>query len=427
MSNKKTGNGAAELPPPVKSKDVQAALNGLVYKHGRNLRQPDYADRNAILRSAGLDPDDLTPALWDAAEAALAKRVKAEADGRRLDWNLAPRHERWAACDVDIWDSSCGKYRLVRLVSRSKDRPPVYGAERKYSNGGGKDSWLSLEHDPTHGPGYARFYGTARAAADAVLKHHLRKHDLDTVKGNTDNVVAAMEAAPEPAPEPVPEPDEKEQADMQKGSEGHTMPLAGGTAGAAPDENSESEETPVVAATAEEAGVVKVKASALRAMAKAFGREVDDWNYKRLCRVVATPDRIQGWIETGEIPEKGTAEYRTLQTIQDAFQEGDEVVVVDDEAAGGGEANGHAKPARAKPAKADKAVAKEKTAKKREPREAGTPSNKEVVYKAWTKSRKKASADELTELVSGAVQLSTVRNWLSAWNRGQNLPACAKE
>lgn len=79
------------------------------------------------------------------------------------------------------------------------------------------------------------------------------------------------------------------------------------------------------------------------------------------------------------------------------------------------------KPAAAKK-KASPAAAKKTPAKKKP---AG-PSNKEVVYKAHKKSAKK-TPEQLFELVDGAVQLGTIRGWISMWKKGKGLPSCAKK
>lgn len=57
------------------------------------------------------------------------------------------------------------------------------------------------------------------------------------------------------------------------------------------------------------------------------------------------------------------------------------------------------------------------------------PSNKAVIYKAWTKSKDKSTktAQELCDLVNGEVKLTTVKSWIGGWNRGQNLPGIAKK
>lgn len=52
----------------------------------------------------------------------------------------------------------------------------------------------------------------------------------------------------------------------------------------------------------------------------------------------------------------------------------------------------------------------------------GGPSNKFMVYTAWKKSKEKRTADELSTEFS-AVTLGTIRGWLGAWKKGNNLPA----
>ena len=52
-------------------------------------------------------------------------------------------------------------------------------------------------------------------------------------------------------------------------------------------------------------------------------------------------------------------------------------------------------------------------------------SNKQIVYKSWSKD-KNQSYEDLYKLVEGNVQQSTVKIWISAWSKGKNLPACAK-
>jgi hypothetical protein len=60
-------------------------------------------------------------------------------------------------------------------------------------------------------------------------------------------------------------------------------------------------------------------------------------------------------------------------------------------------------------------------------KDAGEPSNKEVVYRAWhaNKDRSSEQAPTYFKLVKEAVKLTTIRGWISAWLKGQNLPACA--
>jgi len=76
-------------------------------------------------------------------------------------------------------------------------------------------------------------------------------------------------------------------------------------------------------------------------------------------------------------------------------------------------------------AKKEKKVKKEKKAKRE------GPSNKEQVYKMYLKieDRKEQSpkklAVEFNKVVTG-VQLNTIAIWVSMWNKGKGLPACAK-
>ncbi len=79
--------------------------------------------------------------------------------------------------------------------------------------------------------------------------------------------------------------------------------------------------------------------------------------------------------------------------------------------------------------KADEGKEPEKTKKVKkvkEKKDAG-PSNKGIAYKAWMRSKDKSTkiAETVQELVP-EVKVSTVKSWIGAWNRGQNLPAIAK-
>jgi antitoxin (DNA-binding transcriptional repressor) of toxin-antitoxin stability system len=82
----------------------------------------------------------------------------------------------------------------------------------------------------------------------------------------------------------------------------------------------------------------------------------------------------------------------------------------------------------AKPAKKKtptKKVAETKTAKKR------GLSNKDRVYKKWATMKDQSASgpnvEKLMTLVDGAVKDTTIRNWISSWNRGLALPRVAME
>ena len=48
-----------------------------------------------------------------------------------------------------------------------------------------------------------------------------------------------------------------------------------------------------------------------------------------------------------------------------------------------------------------------------------------TVRDAWKEDPEK-KAEELLDIVGGAVKLGTVRGWIGQWKRGKNLPAVAK-
>lgn len=52
---------------------------------------------------------------------------------------------------------------------------------------------------------------------------------------------------------------------------------------------------------------------------------------------------------------------------------------------------------------------------------------KAVVYRAWAGAKGKATIEALIKESDGKVKGGTVRGWVSAWGRGQNLPAIAKK
>jgi len=84
------------------------------------------------------------------------------------------------------------------------------------------------------------------------------------------------------------------------------------------------------------------------------------------------------------------------------------------------------------PSKTETATKTEKKGKKAAPatsaaeKKAG-PSNKARVWKLWTKNPEKFDAEKAFAAVDEAVKLITIRNWVSAWKNGKNLPAVAKE
>lgn len=74
-------------------------------------------------------------------------------------------------------------------------------------------------------------------------------------------------------------------------------------------------------------------------------------------------------------------------------------------------------------AKADKKPAAKKAEKKAEKKEL---SNKAVVYLLFSQKGVE-DIDKLHKKVNEQVQAKTIKNWISQWKKGKNLPAIAKE
>lgn len=64
--------------------------------------------------------------------------------------------------------------------------------------------------------------------------------------------------------------------------------------------------------------------------------------------------------------------------------------------------------------------------KKRGKKEPGELSNKGLVYTSWKASKEKKEPADLFKEIGEGVKEATIRGWISAWKRGQNLPAVAK-
>jgi len=52
-------------------------------------------------------------------------------------------------------------------------------------------------------------------------------------------------------------------------------------------------------------------------------------------------------------------------------------------------------------------------------------SNKGQVWQLWNKG--KSQADDLSNIIDGAVKLTTIKSWIRQWKKGKNLPAIAKK
>jgi hypothetical protein len=64
-----------------------------------------------------------------------------------------------------------------------------------------------------------------------------------------------------------------------------------------------------------------------------------------------------------------------------------------------------------------------KVVKKPAKKRASGPSNKEVIYKAWKKSKFKADIDTLSKVdTPDEIQISTLRSWTGTWRHGEGIP-----
>lgn len=314
---RKGGNTAAtlEVPPP---RDPQATINELVYKNGLKFRDWDGPKVDA-LREAGIDPTTVTDLMWDLAEEAFNKRLKAESEGRKLTWSLTPVRGDGGTGPITQFLSECGRYCITRF-----DREDRGG--NKYAAENGKPGKRRSIESGDHGGGYYRYYATFVDAIKAVHRHHLKEYGLDAGKfsDNSSALIAVEKDFPAKPDEP---------ASVIMGDEG-----AGNTTG--PDiANTDTEKEVPVTATAI---ITTVKEGAARALLKALGVSgVEDMTVKTLGKKLL---KVDTYTETTDCPDEGTSERRTLDKIQAALKDGDDIQVVADE-----ESNGHGEPAAAAP------------------------------------------------------------------------------
>jgi hypothetical protein len=167
---------------------------------------------------------------------------------------------------------------------------------------------------------------------------------------------------------------------------------------------------------------MQVNEQKARQMFKAMGLNESKWNAKFLTKKL---NAIIEMVESATAEPEGE-DLSLLRRVTEAAGAGEKITLEGSEETVSTATK--EKPTKAGKGKGDKPSKKAEAAagKKTKPaREAGTPSNKEVVYKAWKKSKEKADPEKLVGEVNEAVKLTTVRGWLSAWKRGENLPACA--
>lgn len=200
-----------------------------------------------------------------------------------------------------------------------------------------------------------------------------------------------------------------------------------------------------MAKKAEKSGELKLSRADLVSMFEELGaKSAATWSASRLlAKLKKLPSDID------EDTECDTEESQALlEKAVAAVKDGRTIKIIDEEEAdevprkgkAGKAAGKNGKPAKGKKAskeddEEDEAPAKKggkmkgaKAPKAKKEKEGG-PSNKEQVYRLWEKSKDKspAKSEEYHKKVGESVKLATIKSWISAWNRGDNLPACAKE
>lgn len=174
--------------------------------------------------------------------------------------------------------------------------------------------------------------------------------------------------------------------------------------------------------------VTQVSENAARSMFRGLGYTNEGkWNAKFLTKKL---NNILEMVENAKGEPEGD-DLSTLRRVTDAVGDGHKIILEGSESPptegkapkAGRKGKGEVKTPKA--GKGDKPPAPKAERKSKPDKDSG-PSNKEIVYKAWKKSKEKADAEKLHEPVAAGVKLTTVRGWVSAWRRGTNLPACAK-
>lgn len=281
------GNSAA--PKILKPHQVQNQLNKIVWEYGGD---PANTDLLTALDRAGINPNEITPKQWKDATAAARNRLYNEQEGKELHWNLSPKLENWCTSNVLIWQTVCGRYRVLKFPRENK--PPEYGAD----HGSTRDR-RSIEQSPA-GPGYVKYYPSLKAAADAVIKFHTEKFCLKSVGGNTDSLISMGESQ-KIQNFPVPEAPSVDKISGEPEKSETTL-----------EENM---------ATETEVETLTLKEASVRNMFVALGEtDAVNWSQKKLVKML-DKDNILSLVESSEL-ENGSRERRTLSAICDAFDEG---------------------------------------------------------------------------------------------------------
>jgi len=411
VPTKRAGNADAPAPPVVKTQktDVQNVVNELVWLHGPNVHQ--WADWPELLAPHGVKPGDVTNEMMRKGDFTARKRVNAgesrpaardnavpvrirPPDDGRLEWMFDEKRVVGATSYRQIWETVCGRYRVSRATAMLSGGENYFFAEFFSSVDGIRGTWQVCELDlKMGGSNYPKHYRSLGTALEAAERTHCGRTGRAKVGSNREEMLIQAEAAGLVFPESA------------KSIQYPTSPTT-----------DTMEEDMATATKRKKQLLVDEKQARELLAAMGFAAAGD-------AKRVAIVRNLNTLAEMGEAdvrePEDKTLKG-LLANIRKALGEHTEIGLEGD--APKAASNGHVKaPAAAKPAKVAK---KDKVAKSDTVR---GPSNKEQVYKAWLKNKDKSAknAEEYANAVNQAVKVSTIRGWISAWGRGDNLPSCA--
>ncbi len=319
----------------------------------------------------------------------------------QLIWK-PPKQGEWDTVTWHCWETECGRYRAMRLVSRLAEGRKWFAFEYKKTiqqqHGKLHTFWETLfkekECDAKGRPlpgSYSKEFRYLHTAIEAAEKFHAQRTGED-VESNSEEIVAQA--------------DQEDLASVGRSNESLQYL----------SQETDMAETATAPGTRQ---VSKFERDDLVAMCESIGLHMaKKWDAKTMLQKLKGVCKYPVEERT---PGSGTLQV-LMDSVVEAIQGGDKI-----------ELGGFDKPKKAPAAKTTKAPSRQASAhagngKAPKPKkESGGPSNKETVYKKWIASNKDLKPEDAVTLVKSAVQLTTIRGWLGEWGRGKNLPACAKK
>lgn len=105
----------------------------------------------------------------------------------RLEWDLEPRHEVRETGTALVWDTACGRYKVLCMNSRTEG--VYFGCQARDLTGHYSQS---PEFERARGPGYPRHYETLSEALHAASRH-LSREAVRRVEDNSESVLKNFE------------------------------------------------------------------------------------------------------------------------------------------------------------------------------------------------------------------------------------------